>query len=164
MQAQHHIVHDITEIRSYAAPHTIRSDDEVTHIWGHIERILHSVLGISLYRIRTLKGKLGAMRTVIVHSSEHLSANGAFPAQRYSIQRSPPRLLKQPGRRHAQCRTRAVVKTPSTEEPLRAPGSESNFTGSPANKQDIPITSPTSSSKHMQVNRVLLMIGAVIAL
>lgn len=48
------------------------------------------------------------------------------------------------------------MKTPSTEEPLRAPGSESSFTGLPAKKEDIPITSPTSSSMHMQVSGWLL--------
>ena len=96
----------------------------------------------------------GRMSTVSLHSNKRLLANGECPLQHFSIQRSPPRLSVQPGRGHAQCRVRAVVKTPSTEEPLRAPGSESSFTGSPANKRDIPITSPTSSSKHMQVNRV----------
>lgn len=43
-----------------------------------------------------------------------------------------------------------MVKTPSTEEPLTAPGSESNFTGLPSRKQDIPVTSPVSPSRHMQ--------------
>ena len=42
------------------------------------------------------------------------------------------------------------MKTPSTEEPLRAPGSESNFTGLPSRKQDIPVTSPVSPSRQMQ--------------
>ena len=54
--------------------------------------------------------------------------------------------------KHASRAARAVVKTPSTEKPKKAPGSESNFTGLPNRKQDIPITSPTSPNKQMQAS------------
>lgn len=44
-----------------------------------------------------------------------------------------------------------VMPSCTATKPFRAPGSESNFTGLPAREEDIPITSPTSSSKEMQV-------------
>lgn len=91
-----------------------------------------------------------------MHANEQSFSDGQIYMQRSMLRHRPARHLERPGRRHAQCKTRAIVKTPSTEEPLRAPGSESNFTGSPAKKEDIPITSPTSSSKHMQVGGGLL--------
>ena len=96
-----------------------------------------------------------------MQSNEQLPTAGQRPMQRSSLHPSRARLLDQPGRRHAQSKTRAVVKTPSTEEPLRAPGSECNFKGSPAKKEDIPITSPTSSSKHMQVSELPVAIGTL---
>ena len=92
------------------------------------------------------------MWTTGVRLNGGMLALGERPAHRSSHHHLPARLLEQPGRRYSLSRLRAVVETPSTEEPLRAPGSESDFKGSPAKKEDIPITSPTSSSKHMQVS------------
>ena len=60
-----------------------------------------------------------------------------------------PRRIPKPASRAVQ----AVVKTPITEKPKKAPGSESNFTGLPKRMQDIPITSPTSPNKQMQASQ-----------
>lgn len=56
------------------------------------------------------------------------------------------------------------MKTPSTQEPLKAPGSESNFTGLPKRKEDIPITSPSSTNKQMQVSADIAVALAYILL
>lgn len=56
--------------------------------------------------------------------------------------------------RRQQAWAESQIRCSATKEQLRAPGSESNFTGLPKRKEDIPITSKVSS-KEMQVRQIL---------
>lgn len=106
---------------------------------------------------RTICFFRGPRQTMKMHECNQTLAITQRTPKHPGLQKLPARLLGQPRPRrgHTKCRTQAAVKTPSTKEPLRAPGSESNFKGSPARREDIPITSPTSPDKQMQVSRAI---------
>ena len=89
------------------------------------------------------------------HHSSHSNVIGQGFGQNARLHTARMCSFGQPRRtlKHASRAVQAVVKTPSTEEPKKAPGSESNFTGLPERKQDIPITSPTSPNKQMQASQ-----------
>ena len=72
--------------------------------------------------------------------------------QRHPLQRTQPSMKPGSVRKRTLCVT-AAQQTASQQKagkPLRAPGSESNFVGLPADPADISVTSEVSD-KHMQV-------------